>query len=716
VRPSVRVEAGPRVRFSARGAKISRGTLRRLVPVFEERSVDRDLLEEGARNIAEYFQGRGYFDARVTFGRSDLEQGEQLIEYVIEPGQRSKLERIVIEGNRYFREETIRERLAMTPASFQFRYGRFSQSILDRDAAAIRELYQTNGFEDIRVAGQVHTLEDGGREVTLRITEGPQYRVRNLELVGIPEEDEEDIRYLLSSIEGQPFSTSNVAIDRDLVLARYFDLGYPEALFEWTATPVEGAPRVDLSFTLTLGERRVVREVLVSGLDETRPEVVERRVVMHPGDPLSLSRMVDIQRRLYALGIFSKVDMAIQNPEGDEELKSVQYDLEESRRYSLTGGVGAEFGRFGGRGSQAPAGSTTFAPRVSFNITRLNFRGRAHTVSLKTQASTLQRRGLFTYLAPSFQNKEKLTLSFTTLADDSRDIRTFTARRYEGSVQLAQNVSRIYTALYRFSYRVVKVSDLQISPLLIPQVSQAARIGILSGTLIQDRRDDPTNATRGLYSTVDLGVAARAFGSENGFVRLVATNSTYHRLTPRIVFARTTTFGWLPAFGQIRLGGTDELFPNVPLAERFFAGGSSSHRGFPQNQAGPRDPATGFPLGGTALLANGLEFRFPLLGENLGGVLFHDTGNVFSRLNDISFRSHQRDLRDFSYLVHALGFGVRYNTPIGPVRLDVAYGLNSPRFFVSPPGDPQGCVSPELGCPTDRIRAFQFHFSLGQAF
>jgi outer membrane protein assembly factor BamA len=157
---------------------------------------------------------------------------------------------------------------------------------------------------------------------------------------------------------------------------------------------------------------------------------------------------------------------------------------------------------------------------------------------------------------------------------------------------------------------------------------------------------------------------------------------------------------------------------DVPFPERFFAGGVTSHRGFPDNQAGPRDSLTGFPVGGKALLMHNTELRFPLLGDNVRGVLFHDAGNIYTRFSDISFRFRQRDLQDFDYMVHAVGFGFRYRTPIGPIRLDLAYSMNSPRFM-GLKGNFEDFLDPNLPNVTfveQRISRFQFHFSLGQLF
>jgi outer membrane protein assembly factor BamA len=183
-----------------------------------------------------------------------------------------------------------------------------------------------------------------------------------------------------------------------------------------------------------------------------------------------------------------------------------------------------------------------------------------------------------------------------------------------------------------------------------------------------------------------------------------------------MVLARSLQFGYIE-----RTGGLEE----IPLAERFFAGGASTHRGFPSNQAGPRDLRTGFPLGGSVLLVHSTELRFPLIGDNLGAVLFHDMGNVYSDISNVSFRFRQRNLQDFNYMVHSAGIGIRYRTPVGPIRVDLGYGPNTPRFFgfagtlddllKVDPGTPL-CSEVSPQCIDQRINRFQFHFSLGQTF
>jgi outer membrane protein assembly complex protein YaeT len=724
--PTLRIDPGPQIDVQAIGAKVSQKKLRRYVPIFEEHAVDHDLLVEGSRNLRDYLQGQGYFEAQVEFKEQRVVNDHAAIDYLVATGVRHRLTRIVISGNKYFTTANLRERMFLQETSFlQFPHGRYSEALLSRDEEAILNLYQSNGFRDVTVKHRIEDMPHGKMDdlrVFLEITEGPQYRVNSLAVEGIEQLDREAILATLSSSEGQPFSEFNVAVDRDTILARYFQNGFPNATFEWSSKPGAQPTLVDLRFSITEGSRQTVRQVLVSGLTTTRPDLVNRNLKLNPGDPLSPTAITETQRRLYDLGVFEKVDAAIQNPDGDTPSKYVLYELDEAHRYSMAVGVGAELARIGGCQTcfDSPAGQTGFAPRVSFNIARNNMWGLAHTLGLRTRVSTLRQQVLLNYAWPRFQDKDTLALSFTALYDNSRDVRTFSSKRQEASIQLSQRISKATTLFYRYTYRHVSVdeSTLKIDPLLIPLIAQPVLLGLVSGSMVQDRRDDPVDSHRGIYNTLDVGLAEHIFGSERNFLRVLARNSTYHAIGKKYVLARTTEFGDIYSF---HYGGPSA--EAIPLPERFFGGGSASNRGFPDFQAGPRDLSTGFPLGGTALLFNQTELRFPLIGDNIGGVLFHDAGNVYSRLENVSFRVHQRDLTDFDYMVHAAGFGIRYRTPIGPVRLDLAYSINPPRFFgfkgsqedlINAGVNP--CAPPSTKCQEQSVSHFQFFFSIGQTF
>ena len=713
VTPEINIDTGTRVDVRLHGAKMSSGKLRSLLPIYEERAVDRDLLEEGSRDLATYFQSQGYFDAMVSYTATTPPNGQEYIDYTADRGQRHKIVKLEITGNKYFDHQTIRERISVIPATpIRYRYGRYSRNALERDVDGIRSLYRANGFRDVEVnSREIDDYQGKSARIAIlvEIKEGPQWFVSALDLEGVSENDRAALVLILHSTAGQPYSDLDIALDRDAILDYYFNQGYPRATFEFVSTPAAEPQHVDLKFIVAPGPREFVRNIVVSGLERTHPDVVRSRIDLHAGDPLSQDKITGSQRRLYDLGVFARVDTALQNPDGDEPDKNVLYSIDEAHRWVTNYGFGAEIGRIGGGTTslESPAGVTGFAPRFLFGVSRVNFLGTGHTIGLQTLISTLEQRAQLTYFAPQFEGNPNLNLQFIGLFDISHDIRTFSSEREEGSVQLGQKLSRANSIQYRYTFREVHILGTPlINPELIPLLSQPVRVGFLSTTLIQDRRDDPIDAHRGIYNSLDLALASSVLGSETGFGRLVARNSTYYPLSKSVVLARTTTFAMIERYSGLA---------EIPLAERFFGGGAFSNRAFPDFQAGPRDPITGFPIGGNASFVNTVELRFPLVGENLAGVLFNDMGNVYSAVNKISLRFTQRDLQDFDYAVQAFGFGVRYRTPIGPVRVDFSLSPNSPRFFGFE-GTENQLLFGGGQAVVQRINQFQFHFSLGQAF
>lgn len=724
--PTLQIEAGPRIQVNTIGAKISNGNLRRYIPIFEEHAVDQDLLIEGSRNLRDYLQSQGFFDAQVVFKPQRIVNDQATIDYIVNSGPRHKLVAIEIAGNKYFSAEAIRERMYLrTAAILQFPHGRYSESLLRRDHDSIVNLYQSNGFLQVKVSSRTqddYRGKPGQLAVFLEIQEGPQSFVDSLAVDGIERLDRAAILDSLSSVAGQPFSEFTVAVDRDAILAQYFDKGFPGATFEWSSKPSAKPNRVDLHYTIHEGSQQFVRQVLTNTLAHTSPNLINRNLTLNPGDPLSPTEVTETQRKLYNLGVFARVDAAIQDPDGATDTKNVVYQMDEARRYSMAIGVGAQVGRIGGCDTclDAPAGATGFSPRVSLDLTRNDLWGVAHSISLRTRVSTLDQRALLNYSWPRFEGNDKLRVSFTGLFENSKDIRTYNYTRLEGSAQLSQRFTRATTLFYRLTYRRVSVADLKVTPFLISLLSQPVRVGIASINLVQDRRDDPLDPHRGVYNTVDMGIAEHALGSQRDFARLLIRNASYYPIGKRLVLARSTEIGEIYSFHY-----SGDPLDAIPLPERFFGGGDS-HRGFPEDQAGPRDDLTGFPLGGNALLFNQTELRFPLIGDNVGGVLYHDMGNVYSSLDRISFRVSQHNLQDFDYMVHAVGFGIRYRTPVGPLRVDLGYSINPPYFngfkgtqeqlvnagvnpCPAPAGSPYQCV-------VQNVSHFQFFFSIGQTF
>ncbi len=727
---ALEVVAGSRVRVEVTGAKVPEKELRKRVPIYTEGAVDPDLLLEGRRELRDYFERQGYFEVAVEYkvalaqptGKKAEGPPEQLITYIVNRGPQQRLVALSFEGNKYFDKELLRERLSIQPAAYASP-GRFSQRLLESDSASVRDLYVANGFMQAAVTTQIERNYHGKENdlfVHFRVEEGQQTLVGKLSLEGNHSLKEDRLLGVIGSAAGQPYSNVNVTADRDNILALYYNEGFPEAEFSVNVEemPATGNhPRVALKYSITEGTQIHVTRVYLSGYEHTRRAVVAREVQVEPGDPLREGDVIETQRRLYNLNVFSRVTVAPQNAAGTDPDKAVEIIVEEAKRYTLAYGAGVEVQRLGGEGSGATAGALDASPRLTLEFAKANLTGRGDTLSFKVRASTLQWRALASYTLANVFNKPAFSFQATVFADKSRDVTTFTSTRYEGSVQLAQRISKATTLLYRFTYRKVLVdpNSLHIAPEEIPLFSQPTLVSEFGTSWVRDRRDNPADATQGAFNSLDFSLAGKPIGSSASFTRIFFQNSTFHRLGSKLVFARAVRFGW-----QQTIGNT--LSTEIPLPERFFAGGDASIRGFGLNQAGPRDPVTGFPVGGQALLVFNQEIRFPMrlpkLGTKLGGAIFYDGGNVFSRLGTITLRTTpsaiSQNTGELSYFSHTIGFGFRYATPIGPVRVDLAYQLNPPQFMTSCTIGSPGC-SPG-GTQLTQVPHFQFFFNLGDVF
>ena len=281
-------------------------------------------------------------------------------------------------------------------------------------------------------------------------------------------------------------------------------------------------------------------------------------------------------------------------------------------------------------------------------------------------------------------------------------------------MQVAQTLTPWSSLLYRYFYRRVEVSNIAntIDPEEIPLLSQPTLVSGFGLTYARDRRDNPGDADAGNIQYTGRERRDQDARIERQFLPRVFPKLLVLSLWPCIRFRAVHALRNRSAAG--RYAGT-----GYSASGAFLRGGEASLRGFGLNQAGPRDPVTGFPIGGLALLVFNQELRFPMklpfIGNRLGGTLFYDGGNVYSDVNHISFDSKPSPSagNELNYFSHTVGFGIRYPTPIGPVRVDFAYQLNPAQYSVTPaaiPPNPPG--PPQLV----RLPHFQFFFNIGPVF
>jgi outer membrane protein insertion porin family len=761
---------GPLVKVRVEGAKYSRTTIERLVPIYEEGTVDLDLVNEGAHNLRADLQGKGYFDATVTHEPVHNSPGEITVLYKVDRGAEHRVDSVRIEGNKYFDHDTLEEHVSVRPANFIERHGTYSQAMVNSDVNNLTALYQGNGFNHVVVTPEikdVDTQQKNGKtsahiRVVYKIEEGAQQKIGSYTIRGMHKVSESVIRPQLNTEVGQPYSSLNVTGDRDLIQSYYLSHGYPNAqvTVEQHKDP-KNPELVDVTMNVDEGQQVFINKVLISGLHYTRPTVVTPRVTVRPGQPLDQSALLDSQRRLYNLALFNEVDTAIQNPSAEQPRKNVLLLTTEAKRWDATYGFGfqAQTGTpyrntpsaayliqqginpstFSGN----PNGHFGVSPMLIFDLSRINLFGTNQSATLRTEYGTLEQQATLLYQYPELFKSPNFNAAVSGGYVSSQNVTTFAASSLFATTRVTQHVTKPTTLIYSWSYREVKVNpnSIQVSLALIPLLSQPARVGGPGFSWIRDTRDDPLDAHHGTFNTAQLFLSYSKFGSQANFSRIDITNSSYYDFGKRHwVFARETRYGQERAFGDGR-----QLL--IPLPERLYAGGATSHRGFAINAAGPRDSETGYPIGGAAVAVNTLELRtpypnLPLVGNNLGFVFFHDMGNVFSRSRDVwpSFHNFHQPHEDscrtppivntnpngslnvqqplptcsFNYWSHALGVGARYRTPIGPIRVDLSYNLDPPYF--PEVYDYQSSTSNVPQPTTGQANHFNFFFSIGQTF
>jgi outer membrane protein assembly factor BamA len=764
---------GPLVKVVVEGARVSKSRLKLLVPIYQEGTIDNDLLNEGTFNIKDFLFQQGYFDATVSVEVIGEDTPSERVVYAVNKGVKHKVASVTIAGNKYFETDLLKERMRVQKADLYLRNGRYSPQLMKSDAASILSLYRANGFnkatisnsiKDTDVAPSGKALKVAQIVVAVTIIEGPQQKFGAVTLSGVDGSRVKEVKALLGSQSGQPYSLITLSGDRDAILGYYLSHGFAQAKVEVKQQiESEDASKTDLALNVTEGEQVFIDRVLLSGIVHTRPNLVAKQVKIHAGDPLDQSALLDTQRKLYGLALFNEVNTAVQNPDGDDPLKNVLLQLTEARRWDVTYGFGfeAETGT-PKKGVINPAsavllglppnasisqnGKTGASPRVSVDVSRINLRGTDESLTLHATYGLLEEVATLTFQNPHFRGRENLSNSISGGYSNVQNISTFQASTLQGDFRITQKVKRTDTFIYNFVYRRVAVNPatLQVSANLIPQLSQPVRVGGPGITWFHDTRDpSPLDATRGSYTSVQDFFASSKFGSQVTFNRADVTNSTYYSFGKHhYVVARNTrlgfetTFGANPNVGSTSCVGvlleTNATCNAVPLPERLYAGGATSHRGFGINNAGPRDLQTGFPVGGNAVFVNTVEVRLPaptlpIVGDSVNFVIFHDMGNVFTHVSDMfpSFTHfHQPDQQtcanlgsvafpfgtcSFNYFSHAVGVGARYKTPVGPIRVDFSYNLNPPKYPV---------IYDFNGAPPYEGQAghFNFFFSIGQAF
>jgi len=705
---TVTVDAGPEVRIVVAGDPLPAGGQEEWIPIRRENSADDDLLEDSAFRIRQALQQEGYWQADVVARRDeDAAAGRMVVTFTITRGLRYRIASIGVIGQSHFSEADIRGLLGLNDGDL------FVEALVEARLGAVSAAYAFSGFQaGIEYRADALPGDDGRVALRIAIVEGPLRIVSEVTLTGASQIPETEVRRVVRSQAGQPLRDAQVREDRVAIQQLYLDRGFQSVLVD--ARQAADAPIV-VSFTIREGRQTIVDHLIVVGNRRVATDTILAEVRLRPGQPFGQADRLESQRRLAELAIFRRITITQANEGRADGHVDVIVQVEEAPATTIGYGGGLEVGR---RLRSSVAGGAEdalrVAPRGFLELGRRNLFGGNRSATLFTRLSLGSRnepgdpdadgRGLEiseyrvtgSYRAPrAFGSGIDAVLSATA----ERAIRTsFTFVRRAINAEGLHRASSHTSLFARYALDSTELYDTRIpeedQPLidrLFPQI----RLSAVSAGLVWDRRDDLLDPTAGGLLSVDGEVAARSIGSEVGFAKVFGQAFGFRRLTRvnRVVVGGRVQVGIARGFTrEVTVPGTDdriEVVADLPAGRRFFAGGSTSVRGFQQDRLGVPGVLNedGLSNGGNGVIVLNGEVRTQLW-TNIGVVGFVDGGNVFARAGDMSMR----DLRG------AAGVGLRYRSPLGPLRLDVGFKFD--RRIVS----------------GKRERGWEFHLSIGEVF
>jgi len=697
---AVVVDRGPHVRVVFDGDRLPDNRRADLVPVEREGSVDEDLLEDSTNRIEEFLRAQGYRDAAAPHTRAAV--GDELvITFKVNKGPVYRVARVQISGN------TSVPLVALEP-NLRLREGMpFSAARLDADIAAIEEFYKRSGFVGAKAESGVEPQAAAGASpvpvaVRIIIREGVRTLVGSVTFSGNQSIDATTLSGLVRLQPDRPFVPAQLAVDRDAVLLHYLNLGYENATIDVKPDVSRDGTRADLLFAVREGSQILIDHVIVVGNVRTSTETIERELQLHAGEPLGREARFESQRRLSALGLFRRVSIT-ELGHGDDRRRDVLVTVEEASTTTIAYGGGVEGRRLVVQEANGLAGEEfQFAPRASFEIGRRNLFGKNRSATAFASGSLpLSRQqtasdtpttnvGEFrfggTYREPRIFDTSADAFINVTLEQQRRS--SFDFRRRSATVEIARRFRRVVSVSGNYQIQRVEVFNNLVTSeqLLIDRTFPKVRLSSFSASVSHDTRNDPADAASGNLFSADGQLAARAIGSKVGFVKSRFTAQMFRSLPKArgIVFAGSARLGLASAFPReavddqerviVGSDGQPLIVDELYASERFYAGGDTTIRGFALDAVGVRhDPPQtvdtidpkGFPLGGNGVVILNAELRVPVRG-GLQGAGFVDTGNVFQRVTTM----------DLTELRTAVGFGVRYKSPIGPIRVDLGFKVN----------------------------------------
>ena len=640
------VEAGPRFEIQVVGADRAVLERKNLLPFLSEDGFDDGLVSLALERIRSYYQSLGHY--RVSVEKEEAELGEgryhRLVITVV-PGSVYRLKEVRLDGNEALSSERLRSLMTTSDARpLKINSGRLVDEVLTRDLENLRSFYALDGWLDAEVGpADVQVGEDGeSLYLAVPIHEGERRRVVELSFEGFEKLDVEELRDSLALEEGGPFHPQKLDDSLDVVRTLLEESGFLQAQVSATETWNSQGTLVNIEFRAWEGPQTFLDQVLVLGGGRTHPELIRRVTELQPGQPFSRRGLVDAQRKLSRLGIFSEVHVDPGPLEDGGNLRDALVRVTEGKNQRLIYGLGYD----------SDEGAAVILGAAHSNLWN---RGATFQLDLRLTESTERFRLLLTQ--PYLGERWHIAITGAVYREDVKRP-GFLVEETGAQLVLSRRIGA-FTLQHLLNYRLVESTPTggNIDPEDLDRQYLPIEIASLLPSMVWDRRDDPLNPHKGWLTTVFVQYSFPVLSAEEHFLKSFVQQAYFADLGRAGVLA-----------GSVRLGGIEPLSDReIPLSERFFAGGRTSHRAFPRDLLGIQgETRVGRnAVGGNGLLLVNLDYRFPFT-RTIGGTLFVDLGNVWAEWRDITL----------DQVRYGAGAEVRYLSPVGPIRLTAGWKLD----------------------------------------
>lgn len=643
--------------------KIDANDIREKIGLKRGATFNDHLVLESNEEILKLYHEKGYFFAKAKIETQSGQGNLVNVTIRVKEGEKVKIEKIRFSGNKAFPDKDLHAQMETrerTWYSFVDDSGVYQKDILKLDMFRIEGFYHDNGYLRIKVLEPRIDINKKTREVhiTIPVEEGPQFRVKALDLKSDDAVSSDEIQKNIKTKVGDIYNVSQLRQDILTIADLYSQKGYAYA----DANPIsklnDEDRTVELSIEVDKGKKVYVGNIEILGNIKTRDNVIRREFRLKEGELFDGSKLKRSKQRLNNLNYFE--DVKIDTHRGqDPELIDVLTTVTERPTGSFS--VGAGF---------------SSVENVIFNtsITQDNLFGNGHRLSLNAQLSSIRTDFSLSFTEPRLFDSE-ISLG-VDLFNEDQDFLSFDSKSTGGGLRIGKNISEFDSVGLRYRYENVEVTGLDPDDETEFFKNETRVTSRIAPTYIHDSRDNFLNPSKGWRHVVGFELAGLG-GAK--FTKSVYEVTYYRPLIGKLVGAAHARVNYAEGYGGEELPGF----------ERYFMGGPTSLRGFTIEDVGPKDK-DGDPIGGSKSLLFNLELQYPFT-KSFRGFVFYDRGNVYG--SGFNTKNTSKDF-DLGEMRSSVGAGIRFISPFGP--LGFAYGVK---------------LDKETG-----EEAAEFHFSAGSAF